>query len=169
MAEAWGKIVIKAPEDLLASLADSEDAIDGQAMIDFFDAVGADTESAAYCDPLSEDDEWKAQNMELHDDHLRIDSVGEEWIPLLEALVKSGRSIEVYGCISHEHGGEAIFALDGKGEPFFAEVDLESGGDPSADVSDAELSEQWRALIPEQFSDYLFADDDDEDDYDDED
>jgi hypothetical protein len=171
MAEAWGKIVIKASEELLSPLADSEDGIDGQTMLEFFSEVGADTEAAPGVEPLSEDDEWAIERIELFDDHLRIDSFGDEWMGLMEALVKSARGIEVYGSINHEHGGSALFALDRNGEPFYAEVSDEGEGDPNAEVSDEELSEQWRALIPADFADYVFGDEDEDEDadYDDED
>jgi hypothetical protein len=163
MAEAWGKIVIKAPEDLLALLSEAEDLIEGPAMLDFFAEVGADVDAAPGVEPLSEDDEWYLDRLELFDDHLRIDSFGDNWMGLMEALVKSARGIEVYGSIAHEHGGSALFALDRNGEPFYAEIAEEGEGDPNAEVSDAELKAQWQELVPADFADYVFGEEDEDD------
>jgi hypothetical protein len=115
-----------------------------------------------------EGEDFPSEGIEEDSGFVHIAVFGDEWMHAMQPLVESGKNIEVYGSISHEHGCTGYYALNEEGKRFFAEVDMES----DEDVDESEVIGEWLSFVPaevrETFPDVFAADGyDDEDDYDD--
>lgn len=143
MAEAWGTLVIVAPQEILSDMHGNEDYVSWEAMARLFAHAGIPKYRG-----IGEGSCFNHEGIELHEDHLLISSFGDDWMYVLQDLLKTGKSIQVYGYVNHEHGGTELYALTASGERMIGEIDSE---DPNAEEDDADINARWLAMIPARF------------------
>lgn len=151
MAEAWGSLLIKAPQDTYQVMTINEEGVEWEQFKPLFD-------SAQIIDPVDsypllfpyEDELFFHEGIEIKDDLIEISIFGSGWMLLAGCLVKLGRGIELYGMIEHENGCKEYYALNSAGERFLKHVDFESGDSP---WDEKLIADEWIKLIPTYISD----------------
>lgn len=167
MSEAWGSILIKASDELVSEMAQSDDGISWDLLVRLAGTAGIDSLVDKHSMlSYSEGNEFPHEGIERADDFVEITIFGDEWMYLIQALVKLGAGIEVYGSIAHEYGYTEYYALNNEGKHFFATADYESG----EDIDEEALQKEWLSFVPADVqSRFPSVFSSDEDDYDDED
>ncbi len=165
MSEAWGTLLIKAPEGTLPVLGDEDEGYAWEAIAELGRRAGIDALSEGH--PLLKTVEGTELMIEevpvSKHGFTAIDIFGEEWMWLASTLVKSGQNIELYGSIQHEHNFYELYALGADGSRFCRNVDGE--GATSSDEA-RQIVAEWLAAIPgdvrQAFPDAFELDDDDD-------
>ncbi len=166
MSEAWGTLLIKAPEGTLPVLGEDDEGYAWEAIAELCRQAGIDDLRDSH--PLLKSVEGSELMIEeipvLKHGFTEIEIFGEEWMWLVSTLVKSGQGIELYGSIQHEHNFYELYALGADGSRFCRTVDGE--GATSNDASKQTVAD-WLAAIPEDvrqtFPGAFDLDDDEED------
>lgn len=143
MAEAWGSLVIVAPQEILSAMRGNGDYVSWEAMARLFAHAGIPKYRGS-----GEGNCLSHEGIARHEDHLFIASFGDDRMYVLQDLLKTGKSIQVYGDVNHEHGGTELYALTASGERMVGEIDSE---DPNAEEDDADTNARWLAMIPAGF------------------
>lgn len=165
MSEAFGTVVIKAPKAIVSNLCKDDESVPWAAISQLLEFAGVDTTKGQLTSLyVNEDNTFFHEGIE-HSDGLAIITIfGEQWMYLMEALVKQGSSIEAYGEIHHEHGTVGFFALSGDGKMFCQLIDYEDDDEPE---DEEEVREAWAQLQSDKVAAYFEEpEEDDEDDSD---
>lgn len=166
MSEAWGTLLIKSPEGVLPVLGDDDEGYDWAALTALAGHAGIDALAEAHpLLPTVAGTEFAIEEVPVQKHGFtEIEIFGEEWMWLAAALVKSGRDIELYGAIQHEHNFYELYALGSDGSRFCRNVDGEGA---TSDEEAKQIMAEWLAAVPgdvrQAFPDAFELDDDDDD------
>ncbi len=156
MPEAWGQVVMRFDHSLDDVLAVSSDALSWEDTMDLCRRAGVSPrEHDAFSSQVDEGSEFyfEGEPTRIADRYWLVNSFGDEWMYLLQALMLSQSKLELYGRIQHEHGVIEYYALCGNGQRYFGTIDAEC----SACSEDAEdiVIEKWLAATPPQVKEQL--------------
>lgn len=146
MPEANGVLLIKAPAHLLQQFDPDSEKINRKLLLQLFDVASVkDSVKGSVLDGTQRKKRFAHEGIELDGEFVQISPFGDEWLHPLQALVKFGAGIEIYGSIHHEYGYSEYYALNDKGERFFETINYEGGFDKSQ-VKQTVLN--WLACAP---------------------
>ncbi|WP_049723851.1 hypothetical protein [Gilvimarinus polysaccharolyticus] len=147
MPEAFGTLVIKAPERILQGLSKSDDGVGWDAMTELFKFSGIDSikNSHDMLEYAYEGEDFSHEGIELRAGLLEVVIFGDEWMYIAQALIKKGKNIDIYGRISHEHGVTEFYAFNDEGVSYLESIDYE--GDVNVDRED-EIVAEWLSKVP---------------------
>jgi len=154
VAEANGYVIVKASEEIMQMFLTDVEEVSFESMSALFQHAGIDSiqKSHSLLSFIDENDVFSVSEIELIGGYLRISIFGDEWMPLCQVLVKSGRNVEIYGKINHEHGVDEYYVLNDEGESYFEFVDYES--DLNVEREE-EIAKRWLELAPNSLKDDL--------------
>lgn len=146
MSEAWGLVLIRAPQEVLDTLTKGQDQeISWDAMEKLFLGSGIKSLRDSHRHLRSHVGQgFPHEGLKSDKGYIEITTFGDEWMYAMKPLVTSGKGLEVYGIIRHEYGSTEYYALDAGGKSFFECVDLE--GDDEA--NEEETHDQWIKFVP---------------------
>ncbi|BFM13385.1 hypothetical protein R50072_35380 [Simiduia litorea] len=162
MSEAWGSILIKSSDEVMAALEASDDSVSWDLITRLFKDAGID--SLKNLHPLlsfSEGNEFPHEGLERNGEFIHITIFGDEWMHAMQPLIKIGKGIELYGSISHEHGATEYYALNKDGKSFFGLIDYESG----EEFDEESMIKEWLSFVPNEVQEAfpgVFSDEDEE-------
>ena len=149
MSEAYGTILLKLPEPLYEVLCEDDDGVSVDAIRELFTVAGIDLSKPSYSTliPETEHGYFPHEGVEVRSGVLAIVIFGEEWMPVMQILVKNGKGVEAYGSINHEHGVSEYYALNADGNAFYELIDFEASFNTERED---EIVAEWLALIPDE-------------------
>jgi len=170
MSNLYGRIIIKAPMEILITLEGKRSSIRRQGLESLF--------SYAKLKPLKEyhpifaekEDAGLLQDfMKIVNGFAYIEIETDIWRPLLEPLVSDSENIEVYIDCETKKEDILFFSVNDKGESILEVVTngpgFDSNWDKAHDLRIANASEEVKRTFPSWFDDEDSDDDDDEDSY----
>ncbi len=138
--EEWGKVIVKAPEDITAQF--DADVIDALKQLATFASI--DTK-------VIERSHATVDAIEGKGDFLMLSYDCSEWVDISVAFVSKGSDIEYYARHGDEYGTQSFYALTANGDKHGLQID--EGGDAMEceDYQD-EMTEKlnaWKSAIPD--------------------
>ena len=166
MSEANGTILLKLPGHLIDLLCEDDEGVSKEALETLFAEAGIDLSQKSYSQQIPETDHdlFLHEGVESRNGVLAIIISGEDWMPVMQTLVKYGKEIEAYGSINHEHGITEFYALNAEGESYFELIDFEASFNTEREE---EIIADWLGLIPDEIKiiyPEVFEDNQEEDD-----
>ena len=149
MSEAYGTILLKLPEHLYETLCEDDQGVSVDAIKELFVATGIDLSKPSYSMliPETEHGYFPHEGIEVRSGVLAIVIFGEEWMPVMQILVKYAKGIEAYGSINQEHGLTEYYALNADGSSYYELIDFEASFNTDREE---EIIADWLALIPDE-------------------
>jgi len=146
MSEANGVVLIKAPAQLLRQFDPDSEKVQRKLLLQLFDAAAVeDAVQAAVFEGKHKRRQFFHEGIERHAEGVQIAIFGDEWSHPLQALVRFGVGVEIYGSLHHEDGRSEYFALDPQGRRCFKTLHVEGGWDPD-EARQTVLD--WQASVP---------------------
>ena len=151
MPEAWGKLVIRAPQSVAELLTQDSTEVSVAAMNALLKAAGRDE------DYESGDGDLSLEGASVDGAYTVLQIFGDNWMDMAKELVEYGNGIELYGSIFDEFFRTEFYALSATGERFvgFMEAD-DTGPEPTPE----QLEERWLSLVPGEVAamdSYIFS------------
>lgn len=150
VSEAFGRVLIQAPGEILENLRGDGGDIAWKSMERLFGHAGiASLKDSHFLLEYKEGEDFPHEGVEIRDGFIEITIFGDEWMHAMAPLATKGKGIQVYGVIHHEHGYLECYALNAAGESFVDGVDFE--GDE--EVDEGELMRKWLTFVPREIRD----------------
>lgn len=150
MPEAWGQIIVRADDSLSDQLNDSDDSMSWDAAMALCQMAGTDpSKHKNFAMLVDEGIEFPFDESpsELGNGYWLLQIFGDEWMPLMQALVQSGKGVELYGSINSEYGVLEYYALQSNGQRYFGQIAVEE--DYCSEESEEEVINKWLVAVPE--------------------
>jgi len=151
MAEAFGLVCIKVPENMQTDFIGNED-VPTNAMRHLFDHCGIPNMEKSH-QMLSfgvREQDFAHEGISVHEGFVCINIFGDTWMHAMEALAKKGSGVELYGKIEHEYGHESFYVLTSDNTRYFENIDYE--GDINVE-NEQEIYKTWLAYVPQTLVD----------------
>ncbi len=144
MPEAFGTVLLKTSAEIMADIEDCGESVGYENIESLLQEAGVDPASTSISsyDYFSVEDE-----VVIEKGFLVMTIFGTEWMTCLNALLRQGNNIEVYGHIQAEFGVEGYYALTKTDKRYYQLLDSESGEEPS---DPEQVRKEWLAFIPEE-------------------
>lgn len=163
MSEAWGSILIEAPENILSEIDLESSDVSLESIESIYRCAGINT-SLDTLDFTFEQSGFPHEGISLKNGFICIHTFGDEWMEMIKHLIEHGNNVQVYGSIFHEYGFQEYYAFNEQGKRFIGVHDAE-GGDDEEQMQ--EIESEWLSYIPEKvknaFPD-IFSDNEDGED-----
>jgi hypothetical protein len=149
MSEAYGTILLKLPGHLIDLLCEDDEGVSRSALETLFSEAGIVHNLKSYSTliPETEHGIFYHEGVEVRNGVLAIIISGDDWMPVMQILVKNGKEIEAYGSINHEHGITEFYALNADGESYYELIDFEASFNTEREE---EIVADWLGLIPDE-------------------
>ena len=142
MAEEWGSVVIKASDDVVSLLQDTNDGCPAAIKLGQDGQIAEDKIRDVNCG---------FHEFDVKDGYAQIRFHCSDWKQLSELFVRDAANVEWYATVFDEYGTADFYLLNGDGERFHRNFDM--GGD-LCDI-DGYVEEvqddlaKWESLVPE--------------------
>ncbi|BCE01166.1 hypothetical protein [Marinicellulosiphila megalodicopiae] len=149
MAEAFGSIAVKLPLILHSNLLKSKQIIAADLIKKLL--KHANIQDEAIIESFTSQ-QFEQEGLESIDEYLFIDTMGTNWIELLNKIVELGKGIEIYALIEHEEGYQEYFAINDHSKTFRDLVDFEDEDGKSYE----EVMPRWLEVMPQDIAGVFF-------------